>query len=758
LERHPKRSGAAKYGLVLLVPEALSLYVNQIDTYQQYQRYSRYPFATKLVAPQDLMMNGAEDSTVTGWLSPKTQAIPQRPSEGGGQRLAARIDWATFELLLLIWAPVAAAGIYAKWAMLRWESYSKIAISVGRPGLMWNANGASLFTFGEKLSFFRLDLLLSIVVVPLALALLSMLPRKRLLPWPLSLICIAWIVAINVQLEAFRMIGSFQSWNLLQDGLRWGFENARQAMAYVLGMAVFRTLTLSAVVAMAAMMAPIRNVLPGAWVRRSRAAVLVTWAVLVLITGLSWLPWMPRTSGHSSVLLASIAALPDPALVSSLGSLSQAELGHQYRLLSQAPQRKSTPSYWGAARDYDVLFFVLETTPERCVAFDGPIDDLPNVRRLREQAWVGARHYTTYPNTARALFSLLTSMYPPDNSKDPSRFRDHVNSGMIRKLTDAGYETAVYGSSASILPWARDVFENLGFTRIRAADGGPGSSVWARLGILPGLSPNVDTQAYVMHQQKLDLLALDQLKADLQHWTESNQRFAAVYLPQISHGPWGDIRSHGQEKNLLARCRALAELQDGWLGQILSLLEQRGRLSRTLIVVTGDHGVRSSVEDPAFRMGVTDNYSFQVPFLLYAPGLLHSSNILHWITSHIDVAPSILDLLGVSRNTDYEQGTALWDERIAQRTTYFLANVFLGVDGYYSNGKFYSWNRTLDTAYENDNLRFDGKDIVPNRSALHDKISENLQTLDQLRSAWLRVPEKSLQDDARKRAEGTGTR
>jgi membrane-anchored protein YejM (alkaline phosphatase superfamily) len=191
------------------------------------------------------------------------------------------------------------------------------------------------------------------------------------------------------------------------------------------------------------------------------------------------------------------------------------------------------------------------------------------------------------------------------------------------------------------------------------------------------------------------------------------------------------------------------------LGDILSLLEQRGRLSRTLIVVTGDHGVRSWVEDPAFSMGVTDNYSFQVPFLLYAPGVLHSSNILHWITSHIDVAPSILDMLGVSRNTDYEQGGALWDERIAQRATYFLANVFLGVDGYHSQGKFYSWNRTLDTAYENDQLQFGLKDIVPNRSAIHDKIRENLRELDELRSAWLRASEKPFQDDVPKRVEAT---
>jgi len=451
---------------------------------------------------------------------------------------------------------------------------------------------------------------------------------------------------------------------------------------------------------------------------------------------------MPRTACHFSVHLATIAALPDFAASSGLSSRSQAELEQRYRQLSQAPQRNGTPAYWALARNYDVLFYVLETTPERCVALDGPIDDLPNIRKLREQAWVGAHHYSTYPITSRALFSILTSMYPPDNSKDNVRFRDHVNSGMIRNLTAAGYQTAVYGSSASIAPWAKDVFENLGFAHIRAADGGPGSSAWAGLGIAGPIDAHIDKESYVMYQQGLDSLALNQMKADVQRWTESNQRFTAVYLPQISHGPWGDIRSNGRETNLLSRCRALAEVQDRWLGDMLTLLEQRGRLSRTLIVVTGDHGVRSPVEDPALTIGTTDSYTFQVPFLLYAPGVLPSTQIVPWVTSHIDVAPAILDLLGIARNTDEEQGTPFWDERIAQRTTYFLGNLFLGVDGYSSKGKFYSWNRALDVTYANSELRFGPENVVPNRAALHGEISNNIRAFDELRSALFRASDR----------------
>ena len=693
-------------------------------------------------------MNRPKDSMRRRWFASETPATTHKAT-GGGDRPGvvsyhSIINWPVFQWLLLIWVPAAVAGIYTKSAILRSDGYVKIALSLGRPGLSTsNMDATRLFTWGERLSFFRADLLLSVAVVPILLWLLSGLRRKSLLVWMVALISMIWIVVINVQLEALRLIGNFQPWDLLKDSLQWGLENSQQARAYIAGMALFRILALVGMVLIAACIASRCNIRSKVWVRRNQWAGIMLWALSLGVTGLSWLPWMPRTALHFSVHLATIAALPDSTVSTSLSSRSRAELEQRYRQLAQVPQRNGPPAYWASARDYDVLFYILETTPQRCVAFDGPIEDLPNIRKLREQAWVGARHYSTYPVTSRALFSILTSMYPPDNSKDNERFRAHVDSGMIRALTAAGYQTAVYGSSASITPWASGVFENLGFMHIRAAEERPGSSAWAGLGIAVPGDPHIDKQSsYVTYQQGLDLLALDQLKADVQRWTESNQRFAAVYLPQISHGPWGDIRFNGQETSLVQRCRALVEVQDRWLGDMLRFLEQRGRLSRTLIVVTGDHGIRSPVEDPALTVGATDSYTFQVPFLLYAPAVLDSSHVLHWVTSHIDVAPSILDLLGISRNTDYEQGTDVWDERITQRTTYFLANLLHGVDGYYSQGKFYSWNRTLDLTYENNQLQFGPEHVVPNRSALHGEITNKIRAFDELRSALFRASDR----------------
>jgi arylsulfatase A-like enzyme len=54
-----------------------------------------------------------------------------------------------------------------------------------------------------------------------------------------------------------------------------------------------------------------------------------------------------------------------------------------------------------------------------------------------------------------------------------------------------------------------------------------------------------------------------------------------------------------------------------------------------------------------------DDYAFHVPLLLYAPGILKRSERIDYVTSHIDITPSILDLAGISAGREKEQGAPL---------------------------------------------------------------------------------------------------
>jgi len=179
-----------------------------------------------------------------------------------------------------------------------------------------------------------------------------------------------------------------------------------------------------------------------------------------------------------------------------------------------------------------------------------------------------------------------------------------------------------------------------------------------------------------------------------------DQRYLAVYAPQIGHAPWPDVVSDGQEKSRAVRARNLIRLQDQWLGELTAMLKAEGRLDHTLIVLTGDHGIRTNREDPAFEpRGVLVDYSFRVPLLVYAPGVLQGPATVDFRTSHIDITPTLLDLLGATHNREFEQGMPLWDTRARDRMLFFWAYDYFGAVGYCRHSQCGVWNPTLDLTY-----------------------------------------------------------
>lgn len=167
-------------------------------------------------------------------------------------------------------------------------------------------------------------------------------------------------------------------------------------------------------------------------------------------------------------------------------------------------------------------------------------------------------------------------------------------------------------------------------------------------------------------------------------------------------------------------------LQDKWLAEIISLLELNGWLKDTIIVVTADHGIRTRVEDPSFEGGKISNYSFNVPLLIYAPNSIHLYTEINHMTSHIDITPTILDLIGIKETNFSMQGSPLWDDRLKHRDTYFLAKNYLGSDGYYDNTYYYMYEHLTGAGYRSNNMNFDENDMLLPENAVMLKKRLNL--------------------------------
>ncbi len=127
----------------------------------------------------------------------------------------------------------------------------------------------------------------------------------------------------------------------------------------------------------------------------------------------------------------------------------------------------------------------------------------------------------------------------------------------------------------------------------------------------------------------------------------------------IFHEPRHSQRPSARDlQHLLALYDGEIRYTDGCVATLLQALARSGVLDHTLIIVFGDHG------DEFYEHGKTahDSTLYQeivhVPLILWGPGRLPAGQRIDAVTSLVDIMPTVLDYLGVSRTSPL-QGASL---------------------------------------------------------------------------------------------------
>jgi arylsulfatase A-like enzyme len=175
-------------------------------------------------------------------------------------------------------------------------------------------------------------------------------------------------------------------------------------------------------------------------------------------------------------------------------------------------------------------------------------------------------------------------------------------------------------------------------------------------------------------------------------------------------------------------------LQDAWLKEMLDVVRSFGRLDRTVVAVTGDHGVRTRAEDPSLPVGEISDYMFRVPLFVYAPQTLSSTVRIDDPTSHIDVAPTLLALFGRSRDLGQMQGIPIWQRSVTHRI-YLLAFVYGGADGFVENRRYYMRQGLSGATFASNRFLFEDHDQVPSGDPVAGFVNDELRKLDALQQA-----------------------
>jgi phosphoglycerol transferase MdoB-like AlkP superfamily enzyme len=587
---------------------------------------------------------------------------------------------------LAAWVPAGGTALYLQHRLLTAGGYAIVARQLGQPDLsLW-----------QRFALYRADLALAILVIPAVLLFVLRLLGPRWRAAISTAVGLMVVLIAFIQLRAFDASGAFVSLFFVGKGLSWAGEQAGFASQYVApshfaGLALLVAATLAGAV----------------WAARGDRAKAESgqgrprwWLAPAAMAGVVLFPWLvplPRTSCQGSALAHAVATLAVRGPSGDENVLDATPvLKAEYRSLTQSPVSQKDPAFFGRARGADLIYFVLETTPARVLPIDGDLGDLPNLARLRSQALVLPRHFATYPYTSFALFSILTGIYPSDRLGPLARpFEGYAISGTMSALAATGYRTALYAPTPQRFAGDSAMWASLGIQEQHAPEkaGPPAASEWEA-------------------RRLRDQAAFDLLLHDLSGWIATGQRYAAVFLPQLGHAPWPDISPDQSVGDPIRRARALARQQDRWLGDLIRLLEESGRLQSTLIVVVGDHGIRTHQEDPGYRGGKIDDYSFHVPALIYAPQALRQPLVVSGVTSHIDLQSSVLDLLGVDEDRALEQGTPVWDEGLRERTTFLFGRYYIGADGFVRGDEAYMWNYARQAAYRSPLLAFPDNSVL----------------------------------------------
>jgi glucan phosphoethanolaminetransferase (alkaline phosphatase superfamily) len=317
----------------------------------------------------------------------------------------------------------------------------------------------------------------------------------------------------------------------------------------------------------------------------------------------------------------------------------------------------------GSARGLNVVMVSLESTAAQYLPLygapaDGGRDVMPNLSALARRALVFDNAYAVYPESIKGLFSVLCSTFPAFDSR-PEEYKDVECSSVASVLAGADYRTAMFHSGRFGYLGMDDIVQNRGYQTLQDAGdiGGNHNS-----------SFGVDEPATV---------------ARMLAWIDSlprGQKFFLTYLPIAGHhpyatperGPFTGTAEIDQYRNAL-------HYGDASLGTLMDGLRARGLEQNTVWAIYGDHGEAFHQHEGNYgHTFLLYDENVHVPFLIAAPGLMRRQERVRKVVSLVDIAPTILDLMGIPPPANY-QGRTMLDG--SPRMALFFTDYSLGLLG-----------------------------------------------------------------------------
>jgi len=322
-----------------------------------------------------------------------------------------------------------------------------------------------------------------------------------------------------------------------------------------------------------------------------------------------------------------------------------------------------------------ILIITLETAPRKFYSLiDNPA--LPTFFKMSRQSITSNQHFAMSPYTWWNNASILSGVYFVQKGKGIFDYGDFEPDSLPSLLAKRGYSTTFVESSKH--GWGRTTgfWNNFGFDHLLDSDGD---------------AVPFDRNSYMVTVQK-ERQSFARAWQAIAAAERRNQKAMVLLATTLGHYPWV-ATPESEAGNNVQSLHKIAKVFDGLLGELLDSIEKDGLLKQVLIVITGDHGFRMRTEFESVGLRAEHgDVAFNVPFLLYGPGLFDREIRLPYVTSHVDIAPTLLALLGIEETAWLHHGTNMLDQRLRYRATFMMNTNLSPISGFRLHDCHYTFN------------------------------------------------------------------
>lgn len=276
---------------------------------------------------------------------------------------------------------------------------------------------------------------------------------------------------------------------------------------------------------------------------------------------------------------------------------------------------------------------------------------MPNVQRLADEAWSFEHHYSGGNGTRMGMFSMFYGLYGPYWFSFLSERRSPV---LMQVLEQQNYQFGIYSSARFSYPeFDRTIFADLPPADLHDSAETYYDDDWER-GWKNDRARTTDLIEF-LDQRDRTRPFFSFLFFESTHYRYYFPEESVIQRPYLTDVDLGELSGPDRIELTHARYVNAAHHLDQQIGRIVDYLERDDRLEDTLILITGDHGEEFWEKGRRGHNSDFHEEQLRVPLVLWIPGAGHRT--VGAMTSHVDIAPTLLPLFGVQNPaSDYSLG------------------------------------------------------------------------------------------------------